>query len=117
MTVILGGISLSDELVLEPAPPEIGLSSRRLIGGTNVVQVDGVEGGRKMTLEGKNHWTYGQAEQVRALQAAAQPITLIHHLGTFRVIIADTADLVPTRKFKNPVSSTLYTGSITLLEV
>lgn len=117
MTVVLGGINLSDELVLTIGQPEIGVSSRRLIGGANIVQVDGVSGGREMTLEGANHWTYGQAEQIRALQAAAQPITLSHHLGTFQVIITDTADLVPTRKFKNPVSSTLYTGSITLLEV
>lgn len=117
MTVVLGGINLSDELTLDIGQPEIGLSSRRVIGGANIVQVDGVSGGRTMTLEGMNHWTYGQSEQIRTVQASGATVILVHHKGTFQVIITDTADLVPTRKFKNPVSSTLYTGSITLLEV
>ena len=117
MTVTLGGLSLSDELTLDIGQPEVGYSSRRLIGGANVVQVDGASGGRTMILEGKNHWTFGQAEQIRALQGTGQTLTLVHHLGTFQVVIIDTSELVPTRRFKNPVADTLYTGSITLIEV
>jgi hypothetical protein len=117
MTVALGGIALSDELVLDIGQPEIGFSSRRLIGGANVVQVDGVSGGRTMTLEGINHWTFSQSEQIRSLQAGGQAVTLEHHRGMYQVVIIDTSDLVPTRKYKNPVADTMYTGSITLIEV
>lgn len=117
MTVTLGGIVLSDQLVLIVGQPEIGYSSRRLIGGANVVQVDGCDGGRVLTLEGVNHWTYGQSEQIRALQAAGLELTLVHHIGTFQVIVTDTSELTPTRKFRNPIAETLYTGSITMIEV
>ena len=117
MTVSLGGIPLSDELVLTPGQPEIGYSVRPLIGGANWVQIDGASGGREMVLEGVNHWTYGQMEQIRALQAQALKVELIHHLGTFQVYILDTGDLRLTRKVKNPIAESLCTGSITLREV
>lgn len=117
MTVSLGGLALSDELTLDIGQPEIGIGRYRLIGGAHVLQLDSSDGGRELTLEGINHWTHGQAEQIRAFQAAALELILVHHLGTFKVVITDTSNLVPTRRYKNPTADTMYTGSITLIEV
>jgi hypothetical protein len=117
MTVSLGGIALSDHLVLDIAPAEVAYKQTRLIGGASVVQVDGSTGGRTLTLSGANHWTLGQAEQIRALASAGMAVTLIHHRGTFAVLIVDTADLTPMRPYANPLDSDRYTGSITMIEV
>ena len=117
MTVSLGGIPLSDELVLTEGQPEIGYSVRPLIGGADWVQIDAANGGRDMVLEGVNHWNYGQRAQIRALQAQGLKVELIHHLGTYQVYILDTEDLQLTRKVKNPIGESLCTGSITLREV
>jgi hypothetical protein len=117
MTVSLGGIVLSDHLVLDIGPSGVAHSQRRLIGGASLLQVDGNSGGRQLTLGGTNHWTLGQVEQIRALEAAALPVLLVHHRGTFSVVITSTADLQPMRAYANPIGSDRYSGTITLIEV
>ena len=117
MTVSIGGVTLSENLYLDIGPAGVAYSQRRLIGGASVVQVDGNTGGRTFTLEGVNCWTMAQAETIMAMQAAATGVELVHHRGTFQVFITDTSDLQPTRKYKNPIGTDWYTGSITMIEV
>lgn len=112
----LGGIELSEELVLTIQGSGVGYSQRRLIGGASVVQADGSSGGRIMTLSGENHWTKGQADQIEAMQAQGLPVELLHPLGTYTVLIA-TSQLQPTKNFHDPIDSDWYTGSITMIEV
>jgi hypothetical protein len=117
MTVSLGGIALSDHLVLDIGGAGVAFSQRRLIGGSSCVQVNGNSGGRQLTLGGVNHWTLEQVDQVRALEAAALPVTLIHHRGIFQAVITSTTDLKPMRAYANPIGADRYSGTITLIEI
>lgn len=117
MTVSLGGIPLSDHLVLDIGAAGVAWNQRRLIGGASCVQVDGNSGGRQLTLGGVNHWTLDQVEQIRAMESAGMAITLVHHRGTFQVVITSTAELQPMRAYAKPLGSDRYTGSINLIEV
>ena len=117
MTVTLGGIALSDHLVLTIGQLPAGISQRRLIGGASVVQADGSSGGRTLTLSGEHHWTLAQVEQLRTLQAAGRAVTLVHHRGTFSVVISDTSELAPFIERANPKSAHWYSGSIAMIEV
>lgn len=117
MTVSLGGIALSDELVLDIGPAAAAVSMRRLIGGAACVQTNPASGGRTLTLSGEHHWTLGQVGQIRNAQALGMPVTLVHHRGTFSVVIVDTADLTPSIPYANPQDADWYSGSITMIEV
>jgi len=117
MTVSLGGLALSDNLYLDIGPTGVSSSQRWLIGGASVVQADGNIGGRTLILEGINCWTMAQVEQIRVMESQGLAVDLIHHRGNFQVFITDTSDLKPTRKYKNPVSTDWYTGTVTMIEV
>jgi hypothetical protein len=116
MTVSLDSIALSDELTLDIGPAPAAINQRRLIGGASCVQADGSSGGRTLTLSGEHDWTLGQIEQIRALESSAATVTLVHHRGTFRVVISSTSELEPTVNYKDPTSDSWYTGPITLIE-
>lgn len=117
MTVSLGDITLSDELVLDIGPAAAAVSMRRLIGGAPCVQTNPASGGRTLTLSGEHHWTLAQVDAVRALQSAGLSVTLVHHRGTFQVVIVDTSDLTPSIPYANPLSTDWCSGSITMIEV
>lgn len=117
MTVSLGGITLSDHLALTIGQLPAGISQRRLIGGASVVQADGSSGGRSLTLSGEHHWTLAQVESLQLLQASGQAVTLVHHRGTFQVVISDTSELSPSIEYANPTAADWYSGSISMIEV
>jgi len=117
MTVSLGGLTLSDHLILTIGPAGVAHSQRRLIGGASVVQADGNIGGRSLVLQGEHHWTLGQIEQIRLLQAQALPVDLAHHRGSFTVLIIDTTDLMPSADYADPTDADWYSGTITMIEV
>lgn len=117
MTVSLGGIALSDHLTLTIGPQAPAITQQRLIGGSLCIQIDPTLGGRELILAGDNHWTLDQVEAIRALEAAGSPVTLIHHRGTFAVLIADTTGLTPTIDYADPTAADWYSGAITLIEV
>jgi len=118
MTVTLGGIVLSEHLVLtglENAPP-VAYSQKRTIGGKSVVAVAPVAGGRTLTLQGENHYTLAQIEAVQTIAQLGAPVTLVHHRGTFSVLIT-SIEVDPTTDYANPGANDWYNGTITLLEV
>lgn len=117
MSVSLGGIALSENLILDISPAQAAITQRRLIGGASCVQADGSIGGRTLTLSGEHHWTLGQINQLRALESSAATVTLVHHRGTFRGVISATDDLTPSFAYADPASDDWYSGSITLVEV
>jgi len=117
MTISIGGLTLSEDLALDIQSAGVGYSQRRLIGGAQVVQADGADGGRTLTLSGENHWTLAQVEALQLLQSAAMPLTLVHHRGTFEVLITDTSDLTPVFDYADPEDDDWYTGSISMIEV
>lgn len=119
MTVSLGGIILSDDLTLDIKPAGVGYSQRRLIGGASVVQADSSSGGRTMILNSALHMTKVQLEQIRTLQALGQTVPLVHHRGSFSVLITDTSDMADDSDIADPDNDPTLTvsGNITMIEV
>ncbi len=118
MTVTLGGVVLSDHLVLEglESGPIIAHSMHYTLGGSAVVQSDDNDDtvGRPLRLTGKNHFTLQQIQDVRMLRG--QTVSLIHHRGTFDVIIIDTP-VDPTINYADPIADDWYSGEITMITV
>ncbi len=118
MTVSLGGITLSDDLVLDIGAAGVAYSQRRLIGGASVVQADGNSGGRTLILQGERpRFTLAQVEEIRSAQALGIPVELVHHRGTFTVLITDTSNLQAAEAYADAAADDWYSGTITLIEV
>lgn len=118
MSVTLGGVALSDHLVLEGLEngARIATSTRRTLGGGSVTQMIGLTGGRTLTLQAENHISLAEIEQVKGLEAAAQAVTLVHPRGTFSVVITGT-DFATDHPLADTPSDELYSGTITMIEV
>nr|WP_321465164.1 hypothetical protein [uncultured Desulfobulbus sp.] len=119
MTILLGGITLSDHLTLDLQGAGVGYSQRRLIGGASVIQVDGNVGGQVMVLNSASDMTKVQLDQIKAMQSAGIAVELVHHRGTFQALIVDTSDMTDDFEIANPDADPTLTvsGNITLIEV
>jgi len=118
MTVSLGGISLSDHLVLDgiETAKHVAMSARRTLGGRMVIQVGAtLTGGRELTLSGKNHFTLNQINAIKELEKLGQSVQLIHPRGTFVVFVTETP-VTPTVSYVDPEGNDWYSGSIILQE-
>ena len=118
MTVSLGGIALSDELILDgiETATEVVITQRRTLAGVSNLTADPAPGGRQLQLQGDNHWDLAQVDAIRALRALMQPVQLVHHRGTFDVLIG-AIDVDPSISYSNPDDTTWYTGTVTMIEV
>jgi len=113
----LGGIALSPDLVLsgiEAANSWI-YQPRRTLAGVSVVQAAPVVGGRSLTLVSEHHLDLAEVTAIKAVAALGQPVTLVHHRGTFTVYIVGV-DVDPAVDHSDPDGSEWQSGSITLLE-
>lgn len=118
MTVTLGGLVLSDELILSglETAKNVVVSQRRSLAGRSITRIDPAPGGRTLTLSGENHFTLGQITAIKELAATCQAVTLVHHRGTYHVKIIDTP-VVPAIDYANPSDDEWYSGEITMIEV
>ena len=117
MTVSLGGITLSDDLILDGLDvAQVRVNQRRTLAGRPITQTAPAPGGRTLTLSGEHHWTYDQAAAIRALSALAAPVALVHHRGSSTVMIIGI-ELEASVPYANPSGSDWLSGSVTLLEV
>ena len=118
MTVSLGGITLSDELVLHglESAQMIATSVTHTLGGSAVVQYDPMdqETGLTLTLESKLHLSLADIQAVRAL--VGQEVALVHHRGTYQVVVVNTPD-EPAVAFRDPAAEDFYSGEITMITV
>lgn len=114
----LGGLSLSPDLVLTglEASPGIIYSQRRTMSGVSVLQTAPVVGGRTLGLNSENHLSLTDIQAIQALAALGQPVTLVHHRGTFNVLIIGL-NVEPVSLIANPDGTLWHSGEITLLEV
>lgn len=109
-------IDLAPDLLLQ------GLESRAMLaysvihtlGGKAYVQSDGVdlEVGQPVTLQGENQFTLAQLQAVQ--QLAGQEVTLIHHRGTFRVLVTAVPE-EPTHGYADPEAEDWYSGAIEMI--
>ena len=117
MTITLGGITLSDHLVLSglETAKDIVVNQRRSLTGESIIQSGPVSGGRTLTLSGDKHWTLAQIQAVKALAALGQTVTLVHDRGTFTVLIV-TTPVEPVIEYVDPAATDYYSGDITMIE-
>lgn len=120
MATLLGTLSLSDNLVLSgiEQAPDIAHLQRRTLTGRSIVTTAPVVGGRMLTLNSERHLSLADVQAIKALAVAGAPVTLVHHRGTFSVLIVGTA-LEPddASLHANPTAAEWYSGDITLIEV
>ena len=118
MAVTLGTVTLSDHLTLSglETSPDVAVNQRRTLTGASVLQLLPTPGGRTLVLEGRHHWTYAQIAAIKALAALGAPVALVHHRGTFTVVIV-AVEVTPSIDYANPSGSDWLSGSITLIEV
>lgn len=119
MTVSLGGIVLSDHLILDglESAPVVASSVRRTLGMRPVVRTlaGSTVGGRELTLSGENHFTLAEVAALRGVAAAGQPVTLVHHRGTFVVTII-RIESEATIRYADPTVDDWYSAVIYLQE-
>lgn len=122
MTISLNGFSLPVNLLLLgfEAAPGVAYSTRRTLGGRAVVQIGPTTpGGRILQLQSEGHLDHTDVVALKAIEAAGQPVTLIHPRATLTVLVVGT-ELEPDQQFVNPSASGAdpwYSGTITLQEV
>jgi len=116
--ITLGAIPLSDHLTLtglETSAP-VATQQRRTLTGRSVVAAAGNDGGRTLALSGDNHFTLAQIEAVRALAVQAAPVALVHHRGSFSVLIT-AIEAEPAFDHANPAVDDWYSATIPMIEV
>lgn len=89
----LGNIELSPHLRLRGLLdwPRVQFDAKRSIDGLYLYESSpAMQGGRPLVLDGTGaHFTVGQLKAILALQAQGQPVELVHHVGSFRVLITN----------------------------
>lgn len=89
----LGNIELSPHLRLRGLLdwPRVQFDAKRSIDGLYLYEASpAMQGGRPLTLDGTGaHFTVGQLRAILALQAQGQQVELVHHVGSFRVLITN----------------------------
>ena len=111
----LGDLELSPHLIVRGQHEWCGanVSEARTIDGRHLYWTDAMQGGRPLRLDGTGgHFTVGQLAAIRALQALAQPVALLHHSGSYNVVIQgiDSPDLwidYADYKDDDPISATI----------
>jgi hypothetical protein len=111
-TITLGGITLSDHLVLRGLRvPTVAVDQQRTKGGKLTALVNRLSGGRTLELEGI--FTAAQLNAVRAIEG--DEVTLVHPRGTFSVMVIGY-DLDEVFERVDQQDDDYEQGSIILLE-
>jgi hypothetical protein len=125
MTVSLGGITLSDDLRLTGTKnqPRIAGNVRITLGGRAVAQGTPIASGRQLVLEAVRdgdailgYFTGTQVDQICTLRDNMTTAALVHHLGTFQVIVT-AVDVDDLKGVADPAAAAEYFGTITMIEV
>jgi len=126
MTVQIGSIVLDENLQLYgiETAKDIAVEQIGVMDGSSVFQTMSFGGGRSLSLTAA---IYGDASvgvflrsqlmAIKQLSAAGMPVPLIHHLGTFSVLILSTEDVIPVIDYADPRDDDWYVGSIQMIEV
>lgn len=116
--ISLGGITLSDHLVLTglESAQLVGYGVIQTIGGKAYVQSDANDpvAGVELTLSGVNHFTLSEIQALRDLRG--QTVELVHHRGTFNVLIINTP-VEPAVDYADPQDDDWYSGEIQMITV
>lgn len=125
MTVSLGGLALSDDLALYGPVngSKMLLQVQQTLGGSVVVAGLPIVSGREFVLQGSDDdgrvagvLTKTQVDQLEAMRDTMQTVELVHHVGTYSVIIT-AIEVQAVAGEVDPVAATWFVGTVTLLEV
>lgn len=123
----LGPVALDDNLRLYgvQAQATVAMSVRPTFGAP-VTQRCARSGGDTLTLvasvsgnQVRGVFTLTQVEAIATLRDLGEPVSLVHHLGTFTVMIPPTAldGLEQVMDYANPGADEWYTGTIPLITI
>jgi len=126
--ISLGGIVLSDDLILEGEFDDAlsSLTVDRAISGRLIIQTGSIEKGRQFVLSARRSgseysgwYTRTQVEQLKEFERNLSTITFVYGSQTRQVmIIPGQMKMVPLLDYGYEFSNEdIYTGTITLLEV
>ena len=121
MAITLGGVTLSDHLLLLGIDdaPALSVSARRTLGGSMVIQSRPLVGGRSLALQSEYHLTHAHLTAIKALENAGEVVALVHPRLSCNVLItsieveADFSYVDPGASGADP----WYSGTINLIEV
>lgn len=123
--MMLGGAVFSDDLLLEglDTSPPLEFTKRRYICGGLNVQVSPNDGGRILTLVAARigndvygYFTQAQVDILNAMWQAGVAVELVHHRGTFSVLIEDVA-VEPRVGVADPDADAMYVGRVSMIEM
>ena len=115
MTITLGGLELSDNLLLRGLRSDpVAVDVQRSDAGVAQVLVAPMEGGRVLGLYG--YFTAAQVDALMAMAAIRLPVQLVHPRGTFTVLITGST-LEEWWDNVQPDPNDIEQGTINLLEV
>jgi len=116
--IILGGVTLSDHLILEGLEIAQGIviNQRRTITGRSVIQSAPLVGGRTLFLTSESHLTLQQVNDIKQLENAGLPVSLVHPRGTFNVLISGM-DITQDEQCVDLDVDAWFSGTINMIEV
>lgn len=126
MTIKIGNIELDDNLSLSgiEESEDIVIQSTTAFDGT--VDTLTMPGADKRplqlsaTLSGDTllgSFTLGQITALKSVARASAPVVLIHHRGTYNVVLTGVVDVVAVHDVVDPSDTDLYAATINMLEV
>lgn len=126
MAVQLGTVILDERLLLRGLfdSPQVSIQQKLTLAGTRRFLSFPVRGrSLSLTTEGPNGVKYGlftrtQLDELAALRDQGDPITLVHGLDQFTVVLMpDSIQVTSVIETSSKNSGDLFTGSITLQEI
>lgn len=126
MTVKLGNIVLDEDLRLDglESAVDISVSQSVAFDGTVDILTMPAPVKRQLSLVASagsggpvGIFTLAQLQSIKAVAAVGMPVTLIHHRGTFSVLIIAVSDPEYVFDHANPTLGDWYTATINMIEV
>lgn len=124
----IGNLNFDDDVALHglESSKDIATATTTSMGGVTTTLTAPVVGGRSLSLvaiqsgdEIFGHFTLAQIEAIKSIAAAGVAVTLVHHRGTFNVLVLAVTDVqgVTTDIVVNPTPDHWYQATIQLIEV
>ena len=123
--ITLGGIEISDNMYLGGVieSKQIEHEQVRTVEGISRLRTVPTPGGRELTLGTTNDkgvmgiWCQSVIEEVKALEATNQVLTLDHHGTIYLIKITDTSDFQPLFQWEPSSPKKHWVGNIKMIEV
>jgi hypothetical protein len=127
MTISIGGITLSDDLIWENEfdYPEVAQSARTLLGGGTWVQSTALSKRPEIKLSAigsgtsfSGYFTYTQLGSLKSIERSQAVVNFVYGSVTKSVVIqANGIDVQPVLPRPDTEGSDMYIGTITMIEV